>query len=60
MTSFHPAPFQDFSTELRDPWPVVERLRMALREAERHCLGAENTTGQCITSLLEILPDDDD
>lgn len=60
MTDFHPAPFQDFSTELRDPWPVVERLRMALREAERYCLGAENFTGQCITSLLEILPDDDD
>jgi hypothetical protein len=38
----------------------VERLRMALREAERYCLGAENTTRHCITSLLEILPDDDD
>lgn len=60
MTNFHPAPFQDFSTELRDPWPVVERLRMALREAERYCLGAENTTGHCITSLLEVLPNEDD
>ena len=30
------------------------------REAERYCLGAENTTGQCITSLLGILPDEDD
>jgi hypothetical protein len=52
MTDFHPAPFDAFSTELRDPWPVVERLRMALREAERYCLGAENTTGHCITDLL--------
>ena len=60
MSDFHPAPFQDFSTELRDPWPVVERLRMALREAERYYLGAENITGQCISSLLEVLPDDDD
>lgn len=60
MIDFHPAPFQDFSTELRDPWPVVERLRMALREAQRYCLGSENTTGQCITSLLEVLPNDDD
>jgi hypothetical protein len=60
MSDFHPAPFDDFSTELRDPWPVVERLRMALREAERYCLGAENTTGHCITSLLEILPNEDD
>jgi hypothetical protein len=45
MTDYHPAPFNEFSTELRDPWPVVERLRMALREAERYCLGAENITG---------------
>jgi hypothetical protein len=50
MTSHHPAPFQDFSTELRDPWSVVERLRMAPREAERYCLGAEN-----ITELLKAL-----
>lgn len=56
----HPAPFQDFSTELRDPWPVVERLRMALREAERYCLGAENTTGHHITALLDHLPTEDD
>jgi hypothetical protein len=57
---FHPAPFNDFSTELRDPWPVVERLRMALREAERYCLGAENITGHCITDLLARLPNEDD
>jgi hypothetical protein len=60
MTEFHPAPFDDFSTELADPWPVVECLRMALREAERYCLGAENTTGNCINSLLQVLPDEDD
>lgn len=60
MAAFHSAPFGDFSTELQDPWPVVERLRIALREAQRYCLGAENTTGHCITSLLEILPDEDD
>jgi hypothetical protein len=45
---------------LRDPWPVVERLRMALREAERYCLGAENITGHCITDLLARLPNEDD
>lgn len=60
MTDFHPAPYNDFSTELRDPWPVVERLRMALREAERYCLGAENITGHCISDLLDRLPTDDD
>jgi len=60
MTDFHTAPFQDFSTELRDPWPVIERLRLTLREAERYCLGSENTTGHCITSLLKILPNEDD
>jgi len=60
MTEFHPAPFGDFSTELKDPWPVVERLRMALREAERYCLGAENVTGHCIESLLDRLPTEDD
>jgi hypothetical protein len=38
----------------------VERLRMALREAERYCLGAENTTSHCIASLLEVLPNEDD
>lgn len=57
---FHPAPLQDFSTELRDPWPVVERLRLALAEAERYCLGAENITGHCIADLLDRLPADDD
>jgi hypothetical protein len=60
MTGYHLAPFQDFSTELRDPWPVVERLRMALREAERYCPGAENTTGHHITALLDHLPTEDD
>ena len=60
MPSYHPEPFQDFSTELRDPWPVVERLRMALREAERYCLGAENITGHCIRELLDRLPTEDD
>lgn len=60
MPKYHPAPFQDFSTELHDPWPVVDRLRMALIEAQRYCLGAENITGNCIDSLLEVLPDDDD
>jgi len=60
MAEFHPAPFGDFSTELSDPWPVVERLRMALREAQRYCLGAENTTGNAIDCLLDLLPNDDD
>ena len=60
MTDFRPAPFQDFSTELHDPWPVVERLRMALREAERYCLGSENVTGNCIADLLDRLPVEDD
>ena len=39
MIDFRPAPFQDFSTELRDPWPVVERLRLALREAALRIIG---------------------
>ena len=60
MTEFHPAPFGDFSAELQDPWPVVERLRIALREAERYCLGAENITGNCIADLLDRLPVEDD
>jgi len=60
MTEFHPAPFSDFSAELKDPWPVVERLRMALREAERYCPGAENITGNCISDLLDRLPSEDD
>ena len=57
--NYHPAPFGDFSTELRDPWPVVERLRMALREAERYALGAENITGHMITELFDRLPNED-
>jgi hypothetical protein len=60
MTDFHPAPFQDFSTELRDPWPVVERLRMVLVEAQYYTPGAENMTGLAIDSLLELLPNEDD
>lgn len=58
--NYHPAPFQDFITELKDPWPVVERLRMALREAQRYTLGSENLTGNCIDSLLTLLPPEDD
>jgi len=60
MAKYHDPPFQDFTTELRDPWPVVEQLRTALREAQRYTLGAENTTGHAIDSLLELLPDEDD
>ena len=60
VTDFHAAPFNEFSTELRDPWPVVRKLRMALREAERYCPGAENITGHCIADLLDRLPCDDD
>lgn len=59
MPDFHPAPFDDFSAELHDPWPVVERLRIALCEAQRYCLGAENITGHCIEELLDRLPDED-
>lgn len=57
---FHPAPFAAFSTRLADPWPVVERLRLALVEARYYTPGAENTTGLCIDSLLDLLPNDDD
>lgn len=60
MPNYHPAPFGDFSTELADPWPVVERLRIALVEAQRYTPGAENITGLSIDSLLELLPNDDD
>jgi hypothetical protein len=60
MTHFHPAPFQDFSTELRDPWPCIERLRLALVEAQYYTPGSENTTGLAIDSLLELLPNEDD
>ena len=60
MTDFHPAPFNEFSAELRDPWPVVRRLRMALLEAERYCPGAKNITGNYIADLLDRLPTDND
>jgi hypothetical protein len=60
MTEFHAAPFNDFSLELKDPWPVVERLRLALVEAQYYTPGAENVTGLSIDSLLELLPNDDD
>ena len=60
MTEFHSAPFNHFSLELRDPWPVVERLRLALVEARYYTPGAENTTGLAIDSLLELLPNEDD
>lgn len=60
MTNFHPAPFNNFSTELSDPWPVVERLRIALVEAQYYTPGAENVTGLAIDSLLELLPNEDD
>ena len=60
MTNFHPAPFNHFSLELKDPWPVVERLRLALVEAQYYTPGAENTTGLAIDSLLELLPNEDD
>lgn len=60
MTEFHSAPFNDFSLELKDPWPVVERLRLALVEAQYYTPGAENATGLSIDSLLELLPNDDD
>ena len=60
MTDFHPAPFNEFSAELRDPWLVVRKLRMALQEAQRYTLGAENLTGHMIDDLLDRLPSDDD
>ena len=60
MTDFHPAPFNEFSAELRDPWLVVRKLRIALREAECYCPGAENITGNYIADLLDRLPSDDD
>lgn len=60
MTDFHHAPFDHFSLELRDPWPVVERLRLALVEAQYYTPGAENATGLAIDSLLELLPNEDD
>ena len=46
----------DFSAELGDPWPVIERLRMALREAERWCAGDTNITAHCIIDLIDRLP----
>ena len=52
--------FSHFSLELKDPWPVVERLRLALVEAQYYTPGAENTTGLAIDSLLELLPSEDD
>ena len=58
--NYHPAPYGDFLAELSDPWPVVERLRMALQEARRYTLGAENLTGHMIDDLLAYLPNDDD
>ena len=60
MSNFHPAPFDNFSTELSDPWPVVERLRLALVEAQYYTPGAENVTGLAIDSLLELLPYEND
>lgn len=60
MTDFHPAPFDDFTTDLSDPWPVIERLRLALVEAQYYTPGAENTTGLAIDSLLELLPNKND
>ena len=57
---YHPAPFGDWITELSDPWPVVERLRIALNEARRYTLGAENLTGHLIEDLLDQLPSEDD
>jgi hypothetical protein len=57
---YHPAPFGDWITELRDPWPVIERLRLALNEARRYTLGAENLTGHLIEDLLDQLPSEDD
>ena len=59
MTDFHPAPFNEFSTELRDPWPVVRKLRIALQEAQHYTPGAENLTGRMIDDLLDRLPSDD-
>ena len=59
MTEFHPAPFNEFSTELRDPWSVIRKLRMALEAAQRYTLGAENLTGHMIDDLLNRLPNDD-
>ena len=57
---YHPAPYGDWITELRDPWPVIERLRLALNEARRYTLGAENLTGNLIEDLLDQLPSEDD
>ena len=59
MTDFHPAPFNEFSAEMSDPWPVVRKLRMALEAAQRYTLGAENLTGRMIDDLLDRLPNDD-
>lgn len=60
MTDFHPAPFNDFTTDLFDPWPVIEGLRLALVEAQYYTPGAENTTGLATDSLLELLPNKND
>lgn len=58
--NYHPAPLGDWLAELRDPWPVIDRLRMALNEARRYTLGDTNCTGLSIDSLLQLLPREED
>ena len=58
MTKFHPAPFNHFSLELKDPWPVVERLRLALVEAQYYTPGAENTIASNLIHRVYYSNDD--
>ena len=58
--NYHPEPLGDWLLEASDPWPIIDRLRMALREAQRYTLGNTNITGMLIAELLDYLPSEDD
>ena len=54
---FYPAPLGDIHRRCADPWRLVEELRDTLQRFQAYFPGAENTTGNSIESLLDLLPD---
>jgi hypothetical protein len=54
MTDYHPAPFNDFSTKLRDPWTVVDHYLWVAALNRAHAALAEDPVGPSDEELDEF------
>jgi hypothetical protein len=53
--SFHPAPFGEISTRVKDPQDFINQLYRQLNDARIYFPGETNYTGACIDCVLEQL-----